>query len=62
MRQATRGEVCRDAGKAARVGVSVLSTAGFGSPLARDERDLPLPSRSKSDHGLKITGNLANVG
>jgi hypothetical protein len=47
MRQATRGEVCRDAGKAVRVSVSVLSTAGFGSPLARDERDLPLPRRSK---------------
>jgi hypothetical protein len=41
------GEVCRDAGKAVRISVSVLSAAGFGSPLARDERDLPLPSRSK---------------
>ena len=40
-------EVSRDAGKAVRVSVSVQSTTGFGSPLARDERDLPLPSRSK---------------
>jgi len=42
-----RGEVCRDAGKTVQVSVSVLSTAGFGSPLARDERDLPLLSRPK---------------
>jgi len=30
-----------------QISVSVLSTAGFGPPLARDERDLQLPSRSK---------------
>jgi hypothetical protein len=41
MRQATRGDICRDAGTAVRVSVSVLSTGGFGSPLVRDEHDLP---------------------
>jgi hypothetical protein len=47
MRQATRGDICRDAGTAVRVSVSVLSTGGFGSPLVRDEHDLPSRSRSK---------------
>src|SRR6516162_4103304 len=47
LRQVMRGEPCLRAGKGVRVSVSALSTASFGSPLARDERDLALPSRSK---------------
>ena len=37
LRQVMRGEPCLRAGKGVRVSVSALSTASFGSPLARDE-------------------------
>src|SRR5689334_16032390 len=39
---AMREEACRDAGKAVRVSVSVLSTAGLGSRLAHDKRDFAI--------------------
>jgi hypothetical protein len=48
--------------KRMQVSVSVLSTAGFGSPLARDERDFLCQAGQKSDHRSKTAGNLANVG
>ena len=62
MRQAMRGEGCRDAGKAVRVSVSVLSTADLGSPLAAMNAICHCQAGQESDQGLKTADNLANVG
>ena len=62
MRQATKGEVCRDAGKTVRISVAVPSTAGFDHLLLRRRQFAAARASQKGGPGLKIAGNLANVG
>jgi hypothetical protein len=48
IRQAARGEVCLDAGKAVRVSVSDMLNRWLRSPLVCEERDLPVPKLVKT--------------
>ena len=48
MRQATGGEVDLDSGKAVRANVSMSSTAGFRSLIARDEGNMLSANRARA--------------
>jgi hypothetical protein len=62
MRQATRGEICLDAGKAKRGSVSAPSAAGFDRLLLALRAICLAQDGQKGDSGFKTAGNLANIG